>query len=83
MGNGHGRHERKWQNLARRSKDIGFYVVHTGKTDKTSKNHETVDKLVSCLIKTSILKFASEQIQNKSERMINYTSERLESLSLN
>lgn len=44
-------------------KDIKFYVAHTGKTAKTSKNNEMVDKLASCLIKTRILKFAREQFR--------------------
>lgn len=68
------------------SKDVKYYVAHTGKTDKTSENNETLDKLAICLIKPRILniysEFAREQIQNKSTGMIDYTLEKLESLSL-
>lgn len=39
-----------------------------------------VGKLASCLIKTRMLKFSREQIQNKSETMIDNTFEKLESL---
>lgn len=46
---GHGRHEWKRQNLAELSKDMEFYVTHTGKTDKTSENNEIVHKLASWL----------------------------------
>ena len=31
---GQGKYEQKWQNLAKLSKDIKFYVAHKGKTDK-------------------------------------------------
>ena len=67
---GHGRYEWKWKNLIKLSKDIKFNTAHTGKTDKMSENNEIVDKLGSCLIKTRILKFAREQIQNKPARKI-------------
>ena len=63
----------KWQNLVKLSKDIKIYMARTGKTDKTSGNNEIVDKFASCLIMTSILRFSLEQIQNKSERMRDYT----------
>ena len=41
-----------------------------------------MDKLASCLIKTKILKFAKEQIQNVSVRMIDCTFKQHESLPL-
>ena len=45
-----------------------------------SEQNEIVDKLKSCQIKTRKLKFAREQIQNKSARMIDYSFENLENL---
>jgi hypothetical protein len=41
-----------------------------------------MDKLASCLIKTRLSKFFREQVQNKSARMIDYISEKLESSPL-
>lgn len=68
----HEKYVRKWQNLAKLCKVIKFYVAHTGKTDKTSENNETVDSLAPCLTKSRILNFASKQIQNDSEKMTDY-----------
>lgn len=64
--------------MAKPSKDIKFYLAHTGKTDKMSENNEIVDKLPSCLIKTRIFKFAREQIQNKSAGMTGYTFKKIQ-----
>ena len=70
------------ENLEKLSKNINFYIVHIDRTDETSENNEIVDKLASCLIKTRILKFAREQIQNKSVRMIDCKLEKFDSLPL-
>lgn len=43
-----GRHEQKWQNLVKFSKDFKFYFTHTRKTDKISESSEIVEKLTSC-----------------------------------
>jgi hypothetical protein len=72
----------KKKNLAKHSKDIKFYLAHIGKTNKTSENYDIVNKLASCLIKTRILQFAREQIQNKSVRMIDCKLEKFDSLPL-
>jgi hypothetical protein len=46
------------------------------------ENNEGMDILASCLINTRIIKFAREQIQNKSTRMIDDTFKKLERLSI-
>lgn len=58
------------------SKDFRYYVAHTGKSDKTFENNETLDKLAICLVKTRILNIYSEfarETQNKSARAIDCT----------
>lgn len=46
---GYVRYEEKGQNLTKLSKDIRFYIAHTGKTDKMCESNEIMYKLASCI----------------------------------
>lgn len=73
--------------MTKNSKGIKVYVtqvnVHIGKTAMTSKNNKISDELLSCSIKTRILKIPRKQIQNGLSglsRTIDHTVGKFESL---
>lgn len=58
----------KWQNLTKLNKDIKFYGIYIGNTDRMSENNEIVDKL-TYLIKTTILKLVRKNLSGNKLRI--------------